>query len=218
MRQGRHFLQIPGPSPVPDRVLRAMDMPVIDHRSAQFAELGRAVLEGSQRIFQTAGPVVIFPSSGTGAWEAAIVNTLSSGDKVLMVETGHFATLWRQMAGRFGIEVDFIAGDWRHGADPAQIEARLAEDAAHAIKAVMVVHNETSTGATSRIADVRAAIDRTGHPALLMVDTISSLGSIDYRHDEWKVDVSVSSLHSPRWPMRNTLPATFDRPEPSDML
>ena len=192
MGQGRHFLQIPGPSPVPDRVLRAMDMPVIDHRSAQFAELGRAVLEGSQRIVQTSGPVVIFPSSGTGAWEAAIVNTLSPGDKVLMVETGHFASLWRQMAGRFGIEVDFIAGDWRRGADPAQIEARLAEDAAHAIKAVMVVHNETSTGATSRIADIRAAIDRTGHPALLMVDTISSLGSVDYRHEEWQVDVSVS--------------------------
>jgi alanine-glyoxylate transaminase / serine-glyoxylate transaminase / serine-pyruvate transaminase len=192
MRQGRHFLQIPGPSPVPDRVLRAMDMPVIDHRSAQFAELGRAVLEGSQKIFQTSGPVVIFPSSGTGAWEAAIVNTLSPGDKVLMVETGHFATLWRQMAGRFGIEVDFLAGDWRRGADPTQIEARLSDDTARAIKAVMVVHNETSTGATSRIADIRAAIDRTGHPALLMVDTISSLGSIDYRHDEWKVDVSVS--------------------------
>jgi alanine-glyoxylate transaminase/serine-glyoxylate transaminase/serine-pyruvate transaminase len=192
MLQGRHFLQIPGPSPVPDRVLRAMDMPVIDHRSARFAELGRAVLEGSQKIFQTSGPVVIFPSSGTGAWEAAIVNTLSPGDKVLMVETGHFATLWRQMAGRFGIEVDFLAGDWRHGADPAQIEAKLAEDTAHTIKAVMVVHNETSTGATSRIADIRAAIDRTGHPALLMVDTISSLGSIDYRHDEWRVDVSVS--------------------------
>jgi alanine-glyoxylate transaminase/serine-glyoxylate transaminase/serine-pyruvate transaminase len=192
MRQGRHFLQIPGPSPVPDRILRAMDMPVIDHRSAQFAELGRAVLEGSQKIFQTSGPVVIFPSSGTGAWEAAIVNTLSPGEKVLMVETGHFATLWRQMADRFGIEVDFLATDWRRGADPAQIEARLAEDSAHTIKAVMVVHNETSTGATSRIAEVRAAIDRTGHPALLMVDTISSLGSIDYRHDEWKVDISVS--------------------------
>jgi alanine-glyoxylate transaminase / serine-glyoxylate transaminase / serine-pyruvate transaminase len=192
MRQGRHFLQIPGPSPVPDRVLRAMDMPVIDHRSAQFADLGRAVLEGSQKIFQTSGPVVIFPSSGTGAWEAAIVNTLSPGDKVLMVETGHFATLWRQMAGRFGIEVDFLAGDWRRGANPAQIEARLADDTARAIKAVMVVHNETSTGATSRIADIRAAIDRAAHPALLMVDTISSLGSIDYRHDEWKVDVSVS--------------------------
>src|SRR6185369_11459175 len=139
MRQGRHFLQIPGPSPVPDRVLRAMDMPVIDHRSAQFAELGRAVLEGSQRIFQTAGPVVIFPSSGTGAWEAAIVNTLSPGDKVLMVETGHFATLWGEMAGRAGIGVDFVAGDWRRGSYCAQIEAWLAEDAAPAILAVMVV-------------------------------------------------------------------------------
>src|SRR4029434_8351848 len=155
MRQGRHFLQIPGPSPVPDRVLRAMDMPVIDHRSAEVCQLGRPVLEGSQKIFQTSGPVVIFPSSGTGAWEAAIVNTLSPGDKVLMVETGHFATVWRQMAGRVGIDVECVAGDWRRGADPAQIEARLAEDAAHAIKAVMVVHNETSTGATSRIADIR---------------------------------------------------------------
>ncbi|MGY3444214.1 pyridoxal-phosphate-dependent aminotransferase family protein [Bradyrhizobium sp. USDA 4473] len=192
MHQGRHFLQIPGPSPVPDRILRAMDMPVIDHRSAEFGELGRTVLEGSARIFQTKGPVVIFPSSGTGAWEAAIVNTLSPGDKVLMVETGHFATLWRQLAGRFGIEVDFLPGDWRRGADPARIEAKLADDTAHSIKAVMVVHNETSTGATSRIADIRAAIDRTAHPALLMVDTISSLGSVDYRHDEWKVDVSVS--------------------------
>jgi alanine-glyoxylate transaminase / serine-glyoxylate transaminase / serine-pyruvate transaminase len=192
MRQGRHFLQIPGPSPVPDRVLRAMDMPVIDHRSSQFAELGRAVLEGSQRIFQTSGPVVIFPSSGTGAWEAAIVNTLSPGDKVLMVETGHFATLWRQMAARWGIDVDFLPGDWRRGADPAGIEVRLARDTSHTLKAVMVVHNETSTGATSRIGEIRAAMDRVGHPALLMVDTISSLGSVDYRHDEWKVDVSVS--------------------------
>ncbi|WP_334374099.1 pyridoxal-phosphate-dependent aminotransferase family protein [Bradyrhizobium sp. AZCC 1719] len=192
MRQGRHFLQIPGPSPVPDRVLRAMDMPVIDHRSAQFAELGRAVLGGSQKIFQTSGPVVIFPSSGTGAWEAAIVNTLSPGDKVLMVETGHFATLWRQMAGRWGIDVDFLPGDWRRGADPAVIEERLARDTSHALKAVMVVHNETSTGATSRIGEIRAAMDRVGHPALLMVDTISSLGSVEYRHDEWKVDVSVS--------------------------
>jgi alanine-glyoxylate transaminase / serine-glyoxylate transaminase / serine-pyruvate transaminase len=190
--QGRHFLQIPGPSPVPDRVLRAMDMPVIDHRSAEFAELGHAVIEGSRKIFKTAGPVIIYPSSGTGAWEAAIVNTLSPGDKVLMVETGHFATLWRQMAARWGIEVDFLAGDWRRAVDPAAIEERLAQDKAHAIKAVMVVHNETSTGATSRVSEVRAAMDRTGHPALLMVDTISSLGSVDYRHDEWKVDVSVS--------------------------
>jgi alanine-glyoxylate transaminase / serine-glyoxylate transaminase / serine-pyruvate transaminase len=192
MGQGRHFLQIPGPSPVPDRVLRAMDMPVIDHRSAEFGELGRTVLEGTQKVFQTSGPVVIFPSSGTGAWEAAIVNTLSPGDKVLMVETGHFATLWHNMAKRWGIEVDFIPGDWRRGADPAELEAKLAADKAHAVKAVMVVHNETSTGATSRIAEIRAAIDRVRHPALLMVDTISSLGSVDYRHEEWKVDVSVS--------------------------
>ncbi len=190
--QGRHFLQIPGPSPVPDRVLRAMDMPVIDHRSAEFAELGHAVIEGSQKIFKTTGPVIIYPSSGTGAWEAAIVNTLSPGDKVLMVETGHFATLWRQMAARWGIEVDFLAGDWRRAVDPAAIEDRLAQDKAHTIKAVMVVHNETSTGATSRVSEVRTAMDRTSHPALLMVDTISSLGSVDYRHDEWKVDVSVS--------------------------
>src|ERR1700756_567851 len=185
--QGRHFLNIPGPSPVPDRVLRAMDMPVIDHRSADFAELGRTVLEGSQKIFQTSGPVIIFPSSGTGAWEAAIVNTLSPDDLVLMVETGHFATLWYNMARRWGIDVEFIPGDWRRGADPAAIEARLTQDTSHAIKAVMVVHNETSTGATSRIGEIRAALDRARHPALLMVDTISSLGSVDYRHDEWKV-------------------------------
>ena len=190
--QGRHFLQIPGPSPVPDRVLRAMDMPVIDHRSAQFAELAATVFQGCQKIFQTSGPVIIFPSSGTGAWEAAIVNTLSPGDKVLMVETGHFATLWRNMAARWGIDVEFMPGDWRHGADPAAIEARLTQDAARAIKAVMVVHNETSTGATSRIGEIRAALDKTSHPALLLVDTISSLGSVDYRHDEWKVDVTVS--------------------------
>lgn len=192
MSQGRHFLHIPGPSPVPDRVLRAMDMPVIDHRSAEFADLGRTVLEGAKAIFQTSDPVVIFPSSGTGAWEAAIVNTLSPGDRVLMVETGHFATLWHNMAKRWGIEVDFIPGDWRRGAHPAAIEEKLAADKSHAIKAVMVVHNETSTGATSRISEIRAAIDRVGHPALLMVDTISSLGSVDYRHDDWKVDVSVS--------------------------
>jgi alanine-glyoxylate transaminase/serine-glyoxylate transaminase/serine-pyruvate transaminase len=190
--QGRHFLQIPGPSPVPDRVLRAMDMPVIDHRSPAFADLAKAVFEGSRKIFKTAGPVIIFPSSGTGAWEAAIVNTLSPGDKVLMVETGHFATLWWQMAGRWGIDVDFMPGDWRHGADPAAIEARLAQDTSHAIKAVMVVHNETSTGVTSRVGEIRAAMDRADHPALLLVDTISSLGSVDYRHDEWKVDVTVS--------------------------
>src|SRR6202167_4942806 len=175
--QGRHFLQIPGPSPVPDRVLRAMDMPVIDHRSAEFAELGKKVFEGCQKIFQTSGPVIIFPSSGTGAWEAAIVNTLSPGDKVLMVETGHFATLWRQMAARWGIDVEFIAGDWRHGADPAALEARVGQETGHAIKAAVVVHNETPPGCTSRIGDIRAAIDKVGHPALFLVDTISSLGS-----------------------------------------
>src|ERR1700716_3767333 len=192
MTQGRHFLQIPGPSPVPDRVLRAMDMPVIDHRSSQFAELAKTVFDGCQKIFKTAGPVIIFPSSGTGAWEAAIVNTLSPGDKVLMVETGHFATLWRQMAARWGIEVDFMPGDWRRGASPADIEERLAQDSAHAIKAVMVVHNETSTGVTSRVGDIRAAMDKVGHPALLLVDTISSLGSVDSRHGEGKADVTVS--------------------------
>jgi alanine-glyoxylate transaminase/serine-glyoxylate transaminase/serine-pyruvate transaminase len=190
--QGRHFLQIPGPSPVPDRVLRAMDMPVIDHRSAEFGELGKTVLAGSQTIFKTTRPVIIYPSSGTGAWEAAIVNTLSPGDKVLMVETGHFATLWRQMAAKWGIEVDFVPGDWRRGVDPAVIEEKLVADKGHALKAVMVVHNETSTGATSRIGEVRAAIDRARHPALLMVDTISGLGSVDFRFDEWGVDVAVS--------------------------
>lgn len=190
--QGRHFLHIPGPSPIPDRILRAIAMPIIDHRSAEFAALGRHVLEGSKTVFQTKQPVVIYPSSGTGAWEAAIVNTLSPGDTVLMAETGHFATLWKQIATRFGIEVEFIPGDWRHGADPAAIEAKLAEDKAHKIKAVMVVHNETSTGATSRIPEIRKAIDAAGHPALFMVDTISSLASVDYRHDEWQVDVTVS--------------------------
>lgn len=190
--QGRHFLHIPGPSPIPDRILRAIAMPIIDHRSAEFAALGRQVLEGCKAVFQTKQPVVIYPSSGTGAWEAAIVNTLSPGDTVLMAETGHFATLWKQIATRFGIEVEFIPGDWRHGADPAAIEARLAEDKARRIKAVMVVHNETSTGATSRIPEIRKAIDAAGHPALFMVDTISSLASVDYRHDEWRVDVTVS--------------------------
>lgn len=190
-RQGQHFLQIPGPSPVPDRVLRAIAAPVIDHRGPEFARLGRHVLDGCRQIFKTANPVVIYPSSGTGAWEAAIVNTLSPGDKVLMVETGHFAALWRQMATRWGIDVDFVPGDWRHGVDPAVIETKLAEDRSRAIKAVMVVHNETSTGVTSRIAEIRQAMDRAGHPALLLVDTISSLGSIDYRHDEWGVDVTV---------------------------
>ncbi|CAO4152451.1 Alanine-glyoxylate transaminase/serine-glyoxylate transaminase/serine-pyruvate transaminase [Methylorubrum thiocyanatum] len=191
-RTGRHFLHIPGPSPVPERVLRAMDRQVIDHRGPEFGVLGREVLEGCRTIFRTKGPVVIYPGSGTGAWEATIVNTLSSGDRVLMFETGHFATLWRQMAARWGIEVEFVPGDWRQGVDPAVVEARLAEDRGHAFKAVMVVHNETSTGVTSRIPAIRKAIDAAGHPALLLVDTISSLGSVDYRHDEWGVDVTVS--------------------------
>ncbi|HKS61288.1 MAG TPA: aminotransferase class V-fold PLP-dependent enzyme [Xanthobacteraceae bacterium] len=188
---GRHFLQIPGPTPVPDRILRAMDMPVIDHRGPEFGRLGRRVLDGIKTIFRCAGPVIIYPASGTGAWEAALTNTLSAGDKVLMVETGHFASLWKTMATKIGINPEFIPSDWRSGADPAKIEARLKEDKAHEIKAVCVVHNETSTGCITLIAEVRRAIDAAGHPALLMVDTISSLGSIDYRHDEWGVDVTV---------------------------
>ena len=190
-RRGRHFLQIPGPTNVPDRILRAMDLPTIDHRGPDFQVLGREVLEGCRTVFQTAGHVVIFPSSGTGAWEAAIVNTLSPGDRVLMVETGHFATLWRGMAQRLGLDVDFVPGDWRHGVNPQEVERRLKEDRTRSLRAVMVVHNETSTGITSRVNEVRRAIDRAGHPALLMVDTISSLASIDYRHDEWGVDVTV---------------------------
>ena len=169
-----------------------MDKQVIDHRGPEFQHLGRTVLEGCKAIFKTSGPVVIYPSSGTGAWEAAIVNTLSPGDKVLMVETGHFATLWRQMAGRWGLEVDFIPGDWRRGVDPAAVEAKLVEDHSRTIKAVMVVHNETSTGVTSRVEEIRKVIDAAAHPALLLVDTISSLGSAEYRHDEWGVDVTVS--------------------------
>jgi alanine-glyoxylate transaminase / serine-glyoxylate transaminase / serine-pyruvate transaminase len=190
-RRGRHFLQIPGPTNVPDRILRAMDLPTIDHRGPDFQALGREVLEGCRAVFQTTGHVVIFPSSGTGAWEAAIVNTLNPGDRVLMVETGHFATLWRGMAQRLGLEVDFVPGDWRHGVNPQEVERRLKEDRTQNLRAVMVVHNETSTGVTSRVNEVRRAIDRAGHPALLMVDTISSLASIDYRHDEWGVDVTV---------------------------
>ena len=189
---GRHFLQIPGPTNVPDRVLRAMDYPTIDHRGPEFQQLGKSVLAGLKKVFQTTSHVIIYPASGTGAWEAALVNSLSPGDAVLMCETGHFATLWKKMADRLGLKVEFIAGDWRHGADPAAIEARLRGDPQRQLKAVCVVHNETSTGVTSRIAEVRKAIDRAGHPALLLVDTISSLGSIDYRHDEWGVDVTVA--------------------------
>ena len=188
---GRHFLQIPGPTNVPDRILRAMDMPTIDHRGPEFQKLGKRVLSGIKTIFRTSSPVVIYPASGTGAWEAALVNTLSPGDRVLMVETGHFALLWKNMAVRLGIEPEFIRTDWRTGAPADAIEARLREDRGHAIKAVCVVHNETSTGCTSRIDEVRKAIDSARHPALLLVDTISSLGSIDYRHDEWGVDVTV---------------------------
>src|SRR5436853_3780533 len=188
---GRHFLQIPGPTPVPDRILRAMDMPVIDHRGPEFGKLGRRVLDGIKTIFKCAGPVIIYPASGTGAWEAALSNTMSPGDKVLMYETGHFASLWKAMAMKLGIEPEFIGSDWRTGADPQKIEARLREDKAREIKAVCVVHNETSTGCVTLINEVRRAIDAAKHPALLMVDTISSLASIDYRHDEWGVDVTV---------------------------
>jgi alanine-glyoxylate transaminase/serine-glyoxylate transaminase/serine-pyruvate transaminase len=193
VKSGRHFLQIPGPTNVPDRILRAIAQPTIDHRGPAFAALGREALEGLQRVFQTTGPVVIYPASGTGAWEAAFVNSLSPGDRVLMVETGQFATLWRDMAVRLGLEVDFIPGDWRHGVDPAVIGRKLADDRGRTIKAVAVVHNETSTGVTSDVPAVRRAMDASGHPALLLVDAVSSLGAIDYRHEQWRVDVTISS-------------------------
>ena len=189
---GRHFLQIPGPTNVPDRVLRAIDRATIDHRGPEFQRLGQDVLSGLKQVFKTKGLVIIYPATGTGAWEAALVNTLSPGDRVLMYETGHFASLWHTMAKQLGLEPEFIASDLRHGADPAAVEARLLEDRTHEIKAVCVVHNETSTGVASRIGEIRKAIDRAGHPALYMVDTISSLASIDYRHDEWGVDVTVA--------------------------
>lgn len=198
---GRHFLQIPGPSPVPDRILRAMSLPTIDHRGPEFAVLGKKVLTGIQQIFKTQHPVIIYPASGTGAWEAALSNVLSPGDQVLMYETGHFASLWQKMAQRLGIQTEFLAEpgtehgvplSWRRGVNAGLIQARLQADTSHQIKAVCVVHNETSTGVTSDIAAVRRAIDAAGHPALLMVDTISGLASADYRHDEWRVDVTVS--------------------------
>ena len=189
---GPHFLQIPGPSNVPGRILRAISEPTIDHRGPEFGRVSREVLEGVKQVFKCKGPVIIYPSSGTGAWEAALTNTLTPGDKVLMFETGHFATLWREMASKLGIDAEFVEGDWRHGADPDLVEAKLSEDREHKIKAVCVVHNETSTGVTSRIGEVRKAMDRAKHPALLLVDTISSLASVDYRHDEWGVDVTVS--------------------------
>lgn len=188
---GRHFLQIPGPTNTPLPILAAIAKPTIDHRGPEFGQLALSVLAGIKTIFKTSQPVIIYPASGTGAWEAALVNTLSPGDKVLMAETGWFATLWRKMAARLQLDTEFIAGDWRSGVDAAKIEARLREDKQHQIKAVAVVHNETSTGVASDIAAVRRAIDQAKHPALLLVDTISSLGSIDYRHDEWGVDVTV---------------------------
>ena len=189
---GRHFLQIPGPTNVPDRVLRAMDYPTIDHRGPQFAAIGKKCLDGMKTIIKTRSHVVIYPASGTGAWEAALVNVLQEGDLVLMVETGHFATLWHKMATKLGLETEFLATDWRRGVDPQAVEDRLRADTGGKIKAVCVVHNETSTGSTSAIAAVRAAIDAVGHDALYLVDTISSLASIDFRHDEWGVDVTVS--------------------------
>jgi alanine-glyoxylate transaminase/serine-glyoxylate transaminase/serine-pyruvate transaminase len=188
---GRHFLQIPGPTNVPDRVLRAIDQPTIDHRSAEFAALAQACLDGMKAIFQTSGAVAIFPASGSGAWEAALVNTLSPGDRVLTFETGHFAAGWAKVACNLGLQVEAIPSDWRIGADAAAIGEYLAGDRDGRIKAVMVVHNETSTGVTSNVVAVRRVIDDLRHPALLMVDTISSLASIDYRHDEWGVDVTV---------------------------
>ena len=189
---GRHFLQIPGPTNVPDRVLRAMDYPTMDHRGPAFAELGRKCLDGMKTIFKTETAVIIYPASGTGAWEAALANLIKEGERVLMVETGHFATLWKKMADRLGIKTEFLETDWRRGVDPQAIEDRLRADSGGAIRAVCVVHNETSTGSTSRIGEVRQAMDAAGHGALLLVDTISSLASIDYRHDEWGVDVTVS--------------------------
>jgi len=191
-RSGRHFLQIPGPTNVPDRVLRAIDNATIDHRGPEFGKMSLEILDGLKAVFQTKRPVVIYPASGTGAWEAALVNTLSPGDRVLMFETGHFASLWQKMAAKLGLSVEIVPTDWRRGVDPAAVEAKLKEDAQHRIKAVCVVHNETSTGVTSRIAAIRRAIDSAKHPALYMVDTISSLASIDYRHDEWGVDVTVA--------------------------
>jgi len=188
---GRHFLQIPGPTPLPDRILRAMDTPIIDHRGPEFAKLAKRVLEGVKTIFKTANPVVIYTATGTGAWEAALVNTLNAGDRVLMVETGQFATLWKKMAEKIGLKPEFIPTDWRVGADPKVIEAKLREDKNKEIKAVCVLHNETSTGALSPIAEIRKAIDAAGHPALFLVDTISSLASTEYKHDEWGVDVTV---------------------------
>ena len=190
-KSGRHFLQIPGPTNIPDRVLRAMDRAIIDHRGPEFGELGKRVLDKIKLVFKTSQPVVMYPGSGTGAWEAAIVNTLNVGDKVLMFETGQFSSLWWEIAQKFNLDIDFVPGDWRTGVDPKVVEQKLNEDKDKKIKAVFVVHNETSTGVASRIGEIRKAIDNANHPALFMVDTISSLASIDYKHEEWKVDVTV---------------------------
>src|SRR6185295_18452362 len=191
-QSGRHFLQIPGPTNVPDRVLRAIDRPTVDHRGPEFEALTGRLLAALGRVFQTRSPVIVFPASGTGAWEAALVNTLSPGDQVLMFETGQFASLWRNVATALGLSVGFVPGNWRRGVDPAEVEARLSQDREHAIRAVAIVHNETSTGVVSDVAAVRQAIDRARHPALLLVDTVSSLACMDYRHDEWGVDVTVA--------------------------
>ncbi len=191
-KAGRHFLQIPGPSAVPDRILRAISSQTIDHRGPDFAKVGMRALDGLKTIFKTREHVIIYPSSGTGAWEAALVNVLSPGDRILMFETGHFASMWKKMADKLGVKPEFIEGDWRGGADPDQIEAYLAEDSSHEIRAVCIVHNETSTGSVSPVAAVRKAIDNAGHPALLIVDTISGLASLEYEHDEWGVDVTIS--------------------------
>src|SRR6266403_266014 len=193
IRTGRHFLQIPGPTNVPDRVLRAISRPTIDHRGAEFAKMATEVLEALRSIFQTNSCVVMYPSSGTGAWEAALVNTLSPGDRVLVFETGHFSQLWAQLAQKMGFQVEYVPGNWRAGAAPGELESQLNSDRGHDIKAVLVVHNETSTGVTSRIAELRRVMNRVGHPALLIVDAISSLGSMNYRHDEWEVDVTVAA-------------------------
>ena len=192
-KRGRHFLQIPGPANMPDRVLRAMGRPLIDHRGPAFADMTRSILDQLRRVFKTSGPVIIYPAAGHGAWEAALVNTLSSGDRVLAFENGHFATKWCHVATRLGLNAKRVSGDWRRGVDPAVVEAKLAEDRDHQIKAVMMVHTETSTGVTNRVAEVRQAIDRIGHPALFMVDTVSSLATTDFRHDDWAVDVTVSA-------------------------
>ncbi len=190
-QSGRHFLQIPGPTNVPERVLRAIAAPAIDHRGPEFAELARQVLAGAGRLCGTSRPVALYPSSGTGAWEAALVNTLSPGDRILAFDTGHFATLWSRMARSLGLDVDVVPGDWRRGVRPGQVQEKLSADPGHRIKAVTIVQNETSTGAASQIPLIRAAMDSARHPALLIVDTISSLGSVDYRHDEWGVDVTI---------------------------